>query len=463
MLPKAKHIIATFLLALPLGVAAQNNLLYNTFRTPEANQLNAAFFPKSTFYIQLPSIMLDFSSPLAISDMVQYRSDLDYIAVDLDNIIEKTTADNLLHLGGDVNLVGFGFKVGNLFFDFNTKLVGDVHVGFPKSAVNALLQGNIDDEGNVIEDITILDGDIFYAQSYVEGSIGGGFRLPDFNLTIGAHAKLLYGIANAHTDNSSVELHTSPDLDSISADIYYQLNEAACVPYDTNLGEIVFSLDRLKDLGHANMGVAFDLGVKYELGPFAFSLGINDLSAGIHWKYNTNTFAPRDGRVHLVFDGIDANNLPEESEEGQSLIDDLSERLALTHTQDGANYWFSIPTKINVGASYTFAEMLRAGLLFHGQFDRGLLCRRPSSDIDNTFRFNTTATVGVKLGKTLETIVGSSVVYDGNRISPFNPGAGIILTALGVQTTIMADYISDIRLVEARAFRIMFGLNLIFG
>ena len=55
------------------------------------------------------------------------------------------------------------------------------------------------------------------------------------------------------------------------------------------------------------------------------------------------------------------------------------------------------------------------------------------------------------------------MVYDGNRISPFNPGAGIILTALGVQTTIMADYISDIRLVEARAFRIMFGLNLIFG
>ena len=60
--------------------------------------------------------------------------------------------------------------------------------------------------------------------------------------------------------------------------------------------------------------------------------------------------------------------------------------------------------------------------------------------------------------------MGSSIVYDGNKISPFNPGVGFVMTpATAVQVFVMADYVSSVYLVEAKAFNVKFGMNLLFG
>ena len=139
-------------------------------------------------------------------------------------------------------------------------------------------------------------------------------------------------------------------------------------------------------------------------------------------------------------------------------------------TTTDADYWFSIPTKINLGASFSFAKILRAGLLFHGQFDRGLLSQRNkyeldlTGDIKNTFRFNTTLSFHANLFNWAEVIIGSSIVYDGKKINPLNPGIGLVFTpATAFQVYLMADYVSSIYLVEAKAFNVKFGLNLLFG
>ena len=86
------------------------------------------------------------------------------------------------------------------------------------------------------------------------------------------------------------------------------------------------------------------------------------------------------------------------------------------------------------------------------------------NNVRNTFRFNTTATFGVKLLNRIEVIGGTSVVYDSKKFDFFNPGVGVILTpAATIQIYAMVDYVSSMYLTESKAFNLKFGTNLLIG
>ena len=113
---------------------------------------------------------------------------------------------------------------------------------------------------------------------------------------------------------------------------------------------------------------------------------------------------------------------------------------------------------------------MRVGLLFHGQFDRGLLSKTNTSafgqklDIPNTFRFNTTVSYGINLFNWMELMFANSIVYDGAKMNFLSPGVGLVFTpATALQVYVMADYVSSMRVVEAKAFNVRLGLNLLFG
>lgn len=451
-----------------------NNLFYHSFRVPQSNQLNAAFFPnKNTFFLTLPSVGTRFGSPLSISDFIYYDATQQQTIISINRILDTLTNDNRFRFGVDMDIIGAGLRVGNTFATLNARLVNNFSFGIPIDMVNALLVGNVDQSGQVIGEVTLLDGDLLNFQSYLEVGLGIGHRFPTLGLTVGARAKMLSGILNMQTDNSRIVLRTEDDLESITADVYYQIQASSAIGLDSNMSIPKMGVDDILGAFGSNTGVSFDIGAKYDLGPFSFSLAINDLTAGIHWKKNIYTVAPQDGHATWTFDG---ENVRAIIDNGQMNTDSLTTSLQnfldgmKPDTTTGGDYWYSIPTKLNIGASYSFAKILRAGLLLHGQWDRGLMSRNNkyeldlTGDIKNTFRFNTTLSFGVNLFNWAEVIVGSSIVYDGNKISPFNPGVGLIITpGTAVQIYTMADFISSIYLVEAKAFNIKFGMNLLFG
>lgn len=453
-----------------------NNLFYHSFRTPQSNQLNPALYPnKNTVYLTLPSLGFRFGAPLSLSDFVYYDQASGNTVVSINRIIDSLTTDNRFRLGYDMDIVGFGLHIGNTFVTLGARWVNDFSMGIPIDIVNALRNGNVDDNGQVINSVRLLNGDLLNFTSYLETSIGVGHRLSPLGLTIGVRAKLLSGVVNLQTDNSRIDLNTGDNLDSISIDAYYQLQGAICMPVDS-LKHFTLSSIGVGDIIRAfgsNTGVAFDLGAQYDFGPFKFSASINDLSAGIHWKKNTYTVMPEGGHTTFTFDGENVRTILDHgtmnSDSVTAHLQDFLEGLT-PDTTTGADYWYCVPTKLNLGASFSFAKILRAGLLLHGQWDRGLLSRKNKYELDltgdlkNTFRFNTTLTFGVNLFNWAELIVGSSIVYDGNKISPFNPGVGFVMTpATAVQVFVMADYVSSVYLVEAKAFNVKFGMNLLFG
>lgn len=451
-----------------------NNLFYHTLRTPQSNLYNPAFFPNNnTFYLMLPGVDLQFGGPIPFKDVMYYDKNRQQTVINLDTIFQKLNDDNNIRLNAAVNLLGFGFKVNHTFITFNTRLVNNISIGFPASSINAILDGNMVGD-QPLPEIEVLNGDILNATSYLETGIGVGHYFEPIHLTVGVRAKLLYGIMNVQTDNTRIIFNTDSNLTNVSARMYYEIQTATCLPYDTNKHQFVFnSISDLLKLGSANTGWAFDLGAKYDWGPFSFSLAINDLTAGIHWKSNVMTWTPENGQGNITFNGMDISSVLDHGTfNSDSLSQYFRDRINNMKPKqiDSGDYWFSIPTKINLGASYSFAKMLRAGLLFHGQFDRGLLSKSNATSLDlsgnvtNTFRWNTTVSLGVNLFNWAEFIVGSSLVYDGSKLDAFNPGVGVILTPFTVlQAYVMADYISSIYLTDSKAFNLKLGLNLLIG
>ena len=483
---KKTIIILTALLMLAGGANAQfsynetNNLFYHTQRTPQTNMLNPALFPtNNSFYLQLPEVSLQIGLPLSIKDVIRYDAAQDANIININNILNQLTSDNPFRFGMDVNLLGFGFKAGNMFFDFNTRLKTSFSIGLTGNIINALLNGNMDENGNAISEITLVDGNLFNAQAYVETSLGAGYRFHAIPLTLGAHVKLLSGIASVQTENTNITIETAEDFSKVTARMYYEMMASTAFPLDTangisdigsHVGDIIKTM--LNPFS-GNAGLAFDLGAKYDLGPFTFSASINDLSSGIHWQNNVNQVVPSGGVGVFEFDGIEIGNLLNNgnmSMDSLTAIADEFKNMMPRSIMDSGDYWYNVPTKINLAASFNFFKMMRAGILLHGQFDRGLLSKKNvatfdlGNDVINTFRFNTTASLGINLFNWAEMIVASSVVYNGEKVDLFNPGIGFIFTpATVLQTYVMADYVNSIYPSQIKAVNIKFGANLLIG
>lgn len=466
-----------------------NNLFYHSFRSPQSNQLNPAFFPnRNSFYISLPGLGFQFHSPMALNQFVYYDSVQQYTIINLDSLFNGLANDNHFRFSPTVNIAGLGLKIGNTFITANVRMVNDISFGAPVSAINALRGGNLMDDGTPITELSILDGDLLSMQSYMEAGVSLGHYFAPIHLGLGVRGKLLYGLLNARTTNTRVVLNTDQDLDAISADIYYQAQIASAVPIDTNFSPIMPSdMSSLLSLSNVNMGYAFDLGAYYDFGPLKISAAIIDLSPGINWKYNTYDIVPTGGNAHVEFSGANMNSLLGVGESGDTLsissfIGDLQTNMKpVLRESDTIDFWYSIPTKVNVGVSFSFLNMFRAGLLFHGQFDRGLISKEQAvpvslgdginavNDVFNNareanFRYNATVSLGMNLANWLEVIAGTSVVYNGEKYSFFNPGVGVIVTPFTLfQFYAMADYISDWYIYDSKQFNVKFGFNLLLG
>lgn len=488
-------IIAILLLLTAGSVKAQynetNNLFYFAMRTPQTNQLNPALFPNALFYMQLPGLSgLQMGFPLAIGDIAQYDPVQKVNIINVNNILDKLGQNNDFRFGLDLNLFGFGAKIAFVHFDFNTQLRSTFNFGIPVSTINTVLEGNVNNDGTAIPEQVLLDGDLLNLQMYLETSIGAGVKIPTIPLTVGFHAKLLSGIVNLQTENTRVTFETEEDFESVRANMYYEVRGASVVPIDTTGGTSVSNIAKnmfknvgdiakgMYSLNNGNTGVAFDLGASYKLGPVLLSASVNDLSAGIHWQKNLMRIVPTNGAGTISFDGTDIQNFINRGDiNTDTLMNYINNQLKGMSPEfqlEGEDYWYTIPTKINLGAQVDFLSVLHAGILFHGQFDRGLLSRKNQYELDlgevkkNTFRYNTTLSVGVNVFNWMELIVASSVVYDGHSKfgleNILNPGFGLVLTpATVLQAYVMADYLSSMYLTSVKALNLKFGLNIVIG
>ena len=363
---KNRIIAIVAVLLLSFGAQAQynetNNLFYHAFRTPQSNLLNPALFPtNNTFFLQLPSFGVHFGSPLSINNVARLDTSASgnvTTVIDINKMLTAITADNDFRMGTEFNIFGFGFKTGSNFFSANVRMMNNISVGLPISTINALLRGNVDGYGNPITEVDLVDGDLLNFTNYLEAGIGAGHIFDDLGLTVGGRAKLLYGVANLQTDNTRAVLITDDDFESVGVDIYYEIQGGSAVAVDSN-GVRLTSVGEMLNIFKANTGLSFDIGARYDKGPFSFSASIIDLTGGIHWRRNTAVVTPDGGHTTVTFDGQEVTGMLNGGNLNSDSLTAYYQQVlnGLAPTTDGGEYWSSIPTKINLGASYNFGKI----------------------------------------------------------------------------------------------------------
>jgi hypothetical protein len=448
------------------SVNAQSNIMYGSSRNPLMNTANPAFFPShSRAYLSLPGVNLDFSSPLAYSSIFSYDSTQNKTIINANSLLDTLANGEKIRLGSNINAAGLGIDFGKFFITLSAQAKLDFGFGLPQGLVTFISEGNY---GHTGEDaIELLDGNLVNARLYDEIALGFGVKLGE-NLTVGLRAKLLNGYLDISNGGSSLTLTTAPDYSTMTADMNLDMNYAGAIDfeYDSVKGKYNYKINNYMP---KNYGLNIDLGVRYATDLFEVSASIIDLGPGIHWAENINKIVSAREDNTFTFTGVDVSNLMQggtlDSTYSQVLIDSLKALAEYKVVDGGDDYWTSIPTKVNVGGMFHITKGVSAGLLFHGEFERGLV---KVGDVFKTknvgFYSRTSAIARVNLYDWVEVVASASMLTSNNKINWFNPGIGLTLTPLrAFQVYTFIDYISNLYLIDAKHLNVSVGLNIFFG
>lgn len=465
-----KTLAAIFFIAimsLPFAAQSQtSSIMYASSRNPLMNNANPAFFPSnSKLYFSLPGANVKFSSPLAFSSIFQYDSAENKTYINANNILDTLANGDKIRFGTNVNAFGFGINFGKFFVTLSSQVKVDVGFGMPSGLVTFLNEGNYGHTGDDV--LELLDGNLINARVYAEGALGFGYKITD-ELTVGARLKMLLGYLDLSNAGSSMTLTTAPDYSSMTADLDINMNYAGCIDiqYDSVNDQTTYNI---RTYTPKNYGFNIDLGAKYETDLFEVSASILDLGPGIHWTDSVSRIVSAKENNTFTFEGTDVSNMMHggqlDSTYTQMLIDSLSS-LAKTKTINGGeDYWTSIPTKVNLGGMFHITQGVSAGLLFHGEFERGLVKVGDVFKKKNVgFYSRTSLLARVNLYDWVELVASYSLTSSNGNWNFFNPGVGLTLTPFRtLQIYTFLDYISNIYIVDAKQLNISLGLNLFFG
>ncbi len=456
---KKHHIYIALLLAMLVGglstqaqMLERNDLIYNSYNMPQANGMNPAFFPQTrNVYISLPYTNISVGLPLCYSDLnftyneTEERYDLNVLD------ITQTLADNRrLHLAFGNDLLGFGFRAGKLFFNFNAGVRSDFALNFNENIHRVLKEGFINQIGE--ENRIVVDADeLLHLQAYERFSIGMGYNAN--KLAIGMHVNILNGVLNAYTDNTRLSLYASDNAYStIYGELNYRVMRSDAFEDDIDASKLL--------LNSGNMGLTFDLGFKYTFSHFVLSASIIDLGPGIHWTKNVK-YTESENKS-FQFSGADLTELFSGGEYQNDYANKVADTIANIFNicdKDGEDYWYGVPTRVYLGGSYIPNNFLRLNLLYHGEWDNGIFYTSKGH-----YRSNLSISASLSIKYWLDIMVANALAFDGKKGSIINPGAGITITpGNALQLFCMVDYISNFYAVDIKGVNLQFGMNILFG
>ena len=349
---------AGFLLGSGSLRAQQVNTLYFMDNVPMRQYLNPAFQPLSNVYISFPAVGYTsfglMNNSLALKDVVQYRDGRTMLFLNpqnaggRDNFLRALRGNTMLRTDLQMNLLGFGFRTGDGYWNFSLQGRVDGQVSLPRDLFRLALEGTPEQYGNRY-DLSPLGADV---DAYLEAGLGYSHQIND-KWTVGGKVKFLYGIANASTLNNSLELTAGLDqwtlrgsgTLNVSSPLLLSVSEEA-IGYEMP-GSV---MDWVRPSG---LGAGIDLGVTYKpIEALTLSAAVTDLGF-IRWQGNPNNVTYS---IDYAFDGFvdESTDLSDESWQ-EGVMDTLANALtnSMNYELGGTNpFVTSTSPKLNVGAEY---------------------------------------------------------------------------------------------------------------
>lgn len=458
--------VALFIAAVPLHAQQhamqEGSVLYHSIRLPQSNIVNPAFFPDAVAFISLPTINPYISMPFSYKELdLKYDPDRDATLLNLNHVGALLKRRNIFRAGINLDIIALGYRYkGKNCFTFSLRNITSMSLTIPNTVVDAMNEGNAYHTGSDNQ-LLILDGDVGNIQSYAEIAVGY-HRIINRHWQVGGKFKWLQGIMNVNTDDLSLRLYTSEDYSTLQSTLDYNARMSGIFCWDSSKLKLERGVPN-------NTGWAIDLGGMYKIKGFTFSASILDLSPGIHWRSHIYKLTPKSGHNTITYSGMDLRNTINYEGFDSTFIGNVGDTLLSMVDPEkvsGGDYWYPIPTKFNIGASWSFRRYFRVGLLYHGEFERGLITPGRGARLlkNGRFRHCTTLSFSGNLYNWFEVTVGTSMVSDGVNFNPFNPGIAISFTPKNVaQLSLVCDYISSLRVVKMRDVNVRLQFSLLLG
>lgn len=437
-----------------------NDVFFHSFRSPLATRLNPAAFPDSSkWYVTLPRVDAGLTMPVSYNDFgLQYDASRDTTVFNINDFLNTLdSCGSQFNINADVDLIGFGFKVGRLSFNAATGVRVTSGLCVPLGATQLVTDGNVASE----TPIEMGCENFFNIQAFGHISLGAAYALPQIPLTVGGRVNLLDGLATLSANDLSMKLTTSDGGQMMQVSADYLMHMAGMAYLEENAdGEMELAYDTVSfsNLPAPNWGCTFDLGATYQLGNVKLSASLLDIGPGVHWTKHPSTIVPKHQNATLSFDGLDLSSLLTNGSLDTAFASNLKDSLLslVDYQTEYTDFWAGVPTRIYVGASYSLGKLLRVGYLLHGEWDRGLF------DKHSTFRCNNTLSATANLFDWFDLTLANAVSFDGSKADFFNPGISASLN-IGrvVQMYLALDYVSNIYATDLKAARFFLGLNIV--
>ncbi len=454
--------------------AQQNNTMYYMHRLPQATLLNPAIQPGCKLTISglaipvfgqvFPAIHTNFgSNGFAYKDFVQYSEGLDSLMIptsegyDYEHLLNKLKKINFLTFEEHLDLLSVGYQLNKDWrLTFNIAEKTEARFNFSKDLMQIIADGG---NGEHFSGETALINLGLTLTQWHEIGIGASKKL-DNKWTVGARAKLLFGVVNIWSEKSNLEWYTDPNDYSydISGEMqihtsqpFYQINNFY---YDYGRDTLIFDGEDLNPspnsviMNFKNPGAAIDLGAEYVYNDkITLYASIIDLGF-IHWTTNVNSFT--------VSGNYDYNGYDPQPHltENDSVIDEYTtkKKQELLHIfmpdRQVSSYNSYLSPKFHIGGTYKFNDKINAGILYRGTVFQ--------DHLHSSFTLSGNA----NLNKWFSASLSYSMMY--NQYT--NIGLGLIARLGFAQFYVVTDNVwAGIWPQSARNFNLRLGINLAFG
>jgi len=357
-----------FILTTASRALAQTNTMYFMENVPERSNLNPAFIPTQSFYIELPVLsgvsLLAGNNSFSLSNLLLSDNGKTITAfhpdANPDPFLNHLHATTNVTEQNRINLFGIGVKVKKNYFSFGINEQINSNFNVPKGLLSLLLKGTPDTIHTNFYDLHTLGTD---ESAYLETAFGYARQVSD-KFSIGLKIKALFGQMHADASFNQFQLSVNRETIQMLGSGYAHITTPFDIAQNSD-GTPNYDQTDKKGWGKiVGFGMGFDMGMDYAVtDQLHLSGSLTDIGF-IHW-YKSNWEAQMINTIS--FSGMNVTLNQSNPSFSQQLGDSV--KSAFSYTKNGNGYTTALAGKFRFGVDYSLPNNhFNVGLLWQNAF-----------------------------------------------------------------------------------------------
>ena len=381
-----KIFLTTFFITAFLFSFAQDLDVSHFLRYQSQFYTDPARLPDSRFYITIPALGTTQVSFLNSSFRYKklFKTDADGYPVTItpnrfvNSLAEK---NNFFNFSLNEEVFGFGFRVNRLSLGFDYRIRANFDMTYSRDLFGFFINGNMKYVGE--SNAAQIDMGLS-VNAYNEIGVNVAYQLE--KLSFGVRPKLLLGLANAHTNEASMQIFTDPDDYSVLLKYNVDAVVSYTIPsqWTVDLENMKFDFPMkgftasqvMRDI-LKNKGVGLDLGARYvPIEKLSVAASVLDLGF-IRWNVNTYRFGSQihnGGKYYnnggFLFEGLtmeDVEDIRTGKFDAKNLMDSMKTYFPLDKGSTSA-YTVALQPRFVLQADYDLLKSLRVSAVAQGVY-----------------------------------------------------------------------------------------------